>query len=138
MINFWDALNQEVERISPSDLLTVFDRERPYNGQPHTDAGKRGMTKIEGLTLRDLGDCFIRACYDSSGLAPKDYPKTIYGLDWEGIDPIAISQNMSCWVERYMGIFPNIPPLNEEELFKDIPIIEVDLNTGEVKTEKGE
>lgn len=137
MIDFNDALGHAIERLSPSDLLTALDRSRPYNGQPWTDSGIRGKTEVNGLTMRDLRDCYIRGCYDSSGLAPKDYPKTIFGLNWENIDPMAVFQNMSCWIERYMGIFPNIPPLKEnfteEELFKDIPIIEVNLDTGQVK-----
>lgn len=36
------------------------DRERPYNGQPWTDDGKRGETKVEGLTMRDIKDCIIK------------------------------------------------------------------------------
>jgi hypothetical protein len=37
-------------------------RDRPYNGQPHTDTGVRGMTEIRGVTFRDMRDCFIRLC----------------------------------------------------------------------------
>lgn len=46
-------------------------RDRPYNGQVHTDTGIRGATKIEGITFRDLHDAFIRAvCLASHHLNP--------------------------------------------------------------------
>jgi len=78
-----------------------------YNGQPWTDAGERGMQQVSGLTIRDIRDCFVRACYDSD--PSQNYPKSIYDLDWENIDIMAVCQNMVCWIERYMGIFPNLP-----------------------------
>lgn len=37
------------------------DRERPYNGQAHTDEGERGKQLVTGLTMRDLKDCLIKA-----------------------------------------------------------------------------
>ena len=37
------------------------DRKRPYDGQPHTDDGIRGMVEIRGLTMRDIKDCFVKA-----------------------------------------------------------------------------
>lgn len=42
------------------------DRERPYNGQSHTVEGVRGKTFIEGLTIRDVKDCLIKAMLLSS------------------------------------------------------------------------
>lgn len=42
------------------------DRERPYNGQSHTDDGERGKTIVEGLTMRDIRDCLIKAMLISS------------------------------------------------------------------------
>lgn len=32
----------------------------------------------------------------------------VYKLDLSNIDPIAVAQNMSCEIEKMMGIFPNI------------------------------
>ena len=124
------------------------DRERPYNGQPWTDGGSRGKTKVKGLTMRDIKDCFIKAfllsCPDKEYIAADVFLKcwdfsvdpaipTQYLLDkqkegrfvstkvetgnWrpqdvylikEEPDPIAISQNMMCEVEKMMGIYPNI------------------------------
>lgn len=101
----------ELERLAPSSLAGHLDRERPYDGQPHTDEGERGRQEVHGVTMRDVVDCFVRACYDASGLAPKDWPGTIYDLPWETMDPLAISQNLTCWIERYMGIFPNLKGL---------------------------
>lgn len=108
-----EDLNRILDDLLDADYLQTLDRSRPYDGQPHTDLGERGRQEVSGITMRDLRDCFIRACYDSSGLSPENYPRDVYGLPWDEMDPIAISQNLTCWVERYMGIFPNVPSLRE-------------------------
>jgi hypothetical protein len=127
------------------------DRERPYNGQSHTDQGERGKTLVEGLTMRDIQDCLIKAMLESGtsnrylnkdfskcwnwGIDPPtptqflldrqndpDFistkveigtwrPQDVYKLNWDNIDPIAIAQNLTCNIEKMMGIFPNINPL---------------------------
>ena len=95
-------------------------RDRPYKGQPHTDYGERGKTEIKGLTLRDLRDCYVRACClsapgaslsrdeaadgENARLAEND----IYSLPWDEMDPVAVAQNLSCEIEKMMGIYPNI------------------------------
>lgn len=125
------------------------DRERPYNGQLHTDDGLRGKQEVKGLTMRDIKDCLIKAmlmsapsdkyleadeftkCWDFSTEPPTptkylldkqnepDFistkaetgnwrPQDVYKIDFNKIDPIAIAQNMSCEIERMMGIYPNI------------------------------
>lgn len=108
-------------------------RDRPYNGQPHTDTGERGKTEIKGITFRDLRDCFIRAILLSTGaetISGKDMrplyeeackgedavlcENDLYGWDLNQLDPIAVAQNLSCEVERIMGIFPNVPGLKSE------------------------
>ncbi len=109
------------------------DRERPYNGQPHTDHGARGSQEVKGLTMRDIADCFIKGLLSAShGCAEEDvYSKVekgtwryqdVYKIRLEEIDPIAVQQNMNCEIERMMGIFPNLKgcPSTEEvmnELF---------------------
>lgn len=129
------------------------DRERPYNGQPHTDHGERGKAEVKGLTMRDIRDCLIRAmlvsypnkeytefeefkkCWDfSTGEAvATQYLKDnqdkyvsakvelgtwrdqdVYKINWEDIDPLAIANNLTCEIERMMGIFPNVPILTAE------------------------
>lgn len=42
------------------------DRERPYDGQSWTDEGVRGKTLVEGLTMRDVCDCLVKAFLISS------------------------------------------------------------------------
>ena len=97
------------------------DRERPYDGQIHTDYGLRGQTKIKGITFRDLKDCFIKgcllSCYDGN---PELYqrvedgnwlPDDVYKIDFNRVDIIAVAQNMSIEVEKLMGIYPNVPKL---------------------------
>jgi hypothetical protein len=108
-----------------------MQRDRPYNGQPHTITGVRGATEIKGITFRDLRDCFIRAFIISHqhykdgtleelqpnatlrdeakrGSAAALSENDVYSLVG-GIDPIAVAQNLACEIEMLMGIFPNIP-----------------------------
>jgi len=93
-------------------LQTMFP-DRPYDGQPHTCAGERGRTEVRGLTMRDIQDCFIRAAFTASGLPEEAWPKTVYDLPWDLMDPIAVAQVMGCEIEKRMGIYPNVPPLKE-------------------------
>lgn len=131
------------------------DRERPYNGQMHTDEGARGRQIVSGLTMRDLKDCLIRAmlisspskkyleadtflkCWDYSTEPAKptqflldhqnepDFistkveigtwrPQDVYKINWEDIDPLAITKNFTCEVEKMMNIFPNISQLENK------------------------
>lgn len=101
-------------------------RQRAYEGQSHTDHGERGKTQIEGITFRDLRDCFIRACCLSAGGVDDPYGDRLYDealkgeealiaesdirhLPWNEIDVVAVAQNLACEVEKIMDIFPNIP-----------------------------
>lgn len=111
MVDFMTKLADIIEELCPSGYVGVEKRDRPYSGQPHTDLGERGKTEIKGITFRDLHDCFVRACYHSSGLTRDDWPDSLYKLPWDEMDPIAIQQNMSCEVEKLMGIYPNVPEL---------------------------
>ena len=57
-----------------------MSRHRPYDGQPHTDTGKRGATEIRGITFRDLRDCYIRAVLLSAHhLVPHLYEEATKG-----------------------------------------------------------
>ncbi len=101
------------------------DRARPYNGQAHTDEGIRGKQEIHGLTMRDLQDCFVMGCLACCGVdQPELYAKLkdgtwrtsdVWKINSGNLDLMAVAQNMSCEVERMMGIFPNIVrPVKEE------------------------
>uniref|UniRef100_A0A6M3JLN7 Uncharacterized protein n=1 Tax=viral metagenome TaxID=1070528 RepID=A0A6M3JLN7_9ZZZZ len=95
------------------------DRNRPYDGQPHTDDGIRGKTLVEGLTMRDIRDCFIKGFLQASGdeelynLVENDDWLTddIYRVNLNNLDPIAVAQSMACEIEKMMGIYPNVPKL---------------------------
>lgn len=102
-------------------------RDRPYTGQPQTSTGIRGSTEIKGITFRDLHDCFIRGAmlsahhlvphlYDEAtkGVAAVLCENDLYGFNYDELDPMAIWQNMSCEVEKIMGIYPNVPALKGE------------------------
>lgn len=109
--------------------------DRPYSGQPHTIDGIRGSQLINGITMRDIRDAYIRAviishpCYKEGTLnllepnytlnneAKKGPNACICGNDLFTLkgnaDPIAIIQNLTCELEKLMGIFPNIPGYNK-------------------------
>jgi hypothetical protein len=110
-----------------------MQRDRPYNGQPHTCTGTRGATEIRGVTFRDLRDCFVRAVLLSTGaevingvdMRPRHEEakkgeaaalceNDLYGFNLDKLDPVAIVQNLCCEVEKAMGIFPNVPKLTSE------------------------
>lgn len=109
MSQFWDEFHTLMEQLNPSSLAAHLDPTRPYDGQPHTDTGERGRTEVKGLTFRDLRDCFIRACYDASGLPIEGWPGDVYSLPWGDMDILAVAQCLTVNVEKFMGIYPNIP-----------------------------
>lgn len=105
-------------------------RDRPYNGQAHTDTGIRGATEVKGITFRDVRDCFIRAVLQSTGAGVLDgvdmnsrYNEAckgenalldendLYGFNSNLISLGAVQKNLACEIERVMGIYPNIPPI---------------------------
>lgn len=95
-------------------------RDRPYTGQSHTDLGIRGAQEVYGVTMRDIRDCYLRAICLSAGVEnPLLYEEAEKGengcicendiFDLHGsIDPISVQQNLTCEIEKLMGIFPNI------------------------------
>ena len=107
------------------------ERDRPYNGKSWTDNGIRGKQEVKGLTMRDISDCLIKAMLISSGdddlnnrvfeisddldigkntsYASKGTwrKQDVYKIYFSNVDPIAIAQNLTCFIEHYMGIFPN-------------------------------
>lgn len=152
--NFNEILNFELwSTHSSSDYRN--DRERPYNGQAHTDYGERGKQLVVGLTMRDIKDCLVMAildsirsdktidekemerCWDFSTTPPtpkqylldrideSDYisekvelgtwrPQDLDRVDASKVNLEAIGQNLTCHIEKMMGIFPNIPKKADE------------------------
>ena len=99
---------EAIEDIECIGLKDVLDRNRPYNSQPWTNDGERGQAMVQGLTMRDIRDCLILAFYSSAPVAETP-PKPVEDLPLAEMSLEAISQNLGCWLERYMGIFPNVP-----------------------------
>ena len=99
---------EAIEDIECIGVKDVLDRNRSYNGQPWTSDGERGQTMVQGLTMRDIRDCLILAFYSSAPLAETP-PESLENLPLSEMSLEAISQNLVCWLERYMGIFPNLP-----------------------------
>jgi hypothetical protein len=125
--DFFDALERKLASVNGE--YSSNSRYRPYDGQPWTDLGVRGSTEITGITFRDLTDCICAAFLICSGqpalqeLVPDIASPEIggwnrgdvYSVDTGNIDPIALSQTVSCLVEKYMGIFPNVDKLSFPE-----------------------
>ena len=40
-------------------------------------------------------------------------PQMVYKLNWDNIDPMAICKNLTCEIEKMMGIYPNTIKLEE-------------------------
>ena len=113
---------EDAMRTAQGSTSITMDRNRPYDGQPHTDTGIRGRQEVCGITMRDVADCLVRAmvsCTDPQSDVGKDLRRkmkegsliwdNIYEADLGAMDPIAISQNLTCEIEIMMGIFPNLP-----------------------------
>lgn len=115
------------------------DRNRPYNGQPHTIEGIRGSHIVVGLTDRDICDCaalalMIAAPGNSDHYAmadkwtndmtqPAEWSwEDLYSLDLTYMDPVAFLQNLSCHLEMYQGIFPNLAKGLSDTLFNNSDI----------------
>lgn len=93
------------------------DRDRPYDGQPWTSAGFRGFTEVQGLSMRDVRDCLDYAIVDC--IIPGE-------TTFADIDPAALGQNLCCWIEKMMGIYPNAPPIeNMEEFLSNLPTVKL-------------
>lgn len=93
-----------------------IDPHRPYDGQPHTDQGKRGETVVAGLTYRDVCDCFVIGWLSASSIGQKLLESRevsyndVFQCD-DDVDPLAVMQNMACEMEKRQGIYPNVPAL---------------------------
>lgn len=120
------------------------DRGRPYNGQPHTTHGVRGETEVRGLTMRDISDCIVQGILAASTkeeLQEKvveihdDMKGTEYASKntWryqdvyevpDDTDPLAMVKCAMCFIEHYMGIFPNVDRSATKEVLKQLGLEE--------------
>ena len=119
MEGFIKTLTDAMDELGGND--DDMSRGREYTGQPHTCLGRRGAEEIKGVTFRDLRDAYIRAVFLSAhhqkphlyeeadkGVDGMLSENDLYNLDWNDLDPMAIQQNLSCEIEKLMGIYPNI------------------------------
>ncbi len=87
------------------------DRDRPYNGQSWTAEGERGKTLVEGLTMRDIRDCYVKGYLLACGGMDSVEAGTWRTMDMfkpsDEPDPLAVILNTLCEVEKMMGIWPN-------------------------------
>lgn len=122
---------QNLEEIIVGLNDNTTDKDRPFTGQPHTVQGERGKTEIIGIRFRDLADCVCKAFIDVAVLDLKDKTlqeelqqraedgtlnyNDLYKLDLSKMDPVALIQNISCRVEKEMGIYPNVQRLESDD-----------------------
>jgi hypothetical protein len=99
---------EAIEDLKSIGLADILDRNRPYNGQRWTDDGARGKQEVKGITMRDIRDCLILAFYDARPPECNPPPKEVEDLPLNEMSLESISQHLTCWIERYMGIYPNI------------------------------
>ncbi len=89
MSDFNTEMNFALKEIQGSTGFSL-DRNRDYDGQPHTDSGTRGKTEVKGLTMRDVSDCIVLAFLDSAGFMGLEIKNPIhddiYKIDLEKID----------------------------------------------------
>ena len=116
--NLFEALEEMFAE--GNDYLTAQRRDRPYDGQSHTDAGERGRQEVSGVTMRDIRDAFVIGAFQASGFFFEEegrskYEGTIYDLPWDELDPGAVMNNAICEIENRMGIWPNLPGVEPRE-----------------------
>lgn len=83
-----------------AEAAFMSGRARPYVGQEHTGNGKRGKTEVRGVTFRDISDAITTELHRFRGRDPDGR--------W---DDDALAQNVSVLIEKMMGIYPNVRPL---------------------------
>lgn len=112
---FAKNLENAFDNCSGSSAYSM-ERDRPYDGQAHTSDGLRGAVKVEGLTFRDIKDCMIRGFLDAAGVQRENpVENDVYCKEMDDIDPLAAINNMSCHIEKMMGIYPNVPKVSGDE-----------------------
>ncbi len=102
------------------------DPNRPFDGQSHTDDGERGKTEIKGVRFRDLCDCVVKALVYAASFTSENEKELrqkvkdnticcqdLYELELSKMSLAALIQNISCEVEKFMGIFPNVRERSE-------------------------
>jgi hypothetical protein len=111
-----DGFNKELKwafsEVQGSGAYSL-DRDRPYDGQSHTDGGERGRQEVRGITMRDVCDCIVLAFLSCAGMERENPIRDdLYSIpDLNKLDPGAVIQNTTCNIEKMMGIYPNVPEL---------------------------
>jgi len=103
-------LNKAIDDCLGSSAYSL-ERDRPYDGQVHTNNGERGRAIVNGITMRDIKDCFVLGLLEATGEPLKENPveNDVYSVDWDDIDYMAVVSNALCRIEKLMGNYPNIP-----------------------------
>lgn len=94
----------EAELLRQAQLEQLGMGDKPFEAQPHTFLGVRGLTMVS-LSVRDLYK-IARACIERMGDRP---------------DIDAVCQNICVDIEKKMGIFPNVPKLENVPVEKRMP-----------------
>jgi len=92
--------------------------------------------------MRDMADCIVQGFLSASGdpdLQKKVFEKDkefigteyaskgnwriqdVFKIDLSTIDPLAVIQNTMCFVEHYMGVYPNVGNIESvDEFLKEL------------------
>ena len=121
----------EENKLNP-DLSNLGDiiNEVAHSPQPHTILGIRGQQEMK-LKEIQIAECFLRGMLDggtywnltadgelTNNLPPEKLEyhhliDIIYKVEWlKDFDPVAIVQCAGVHLEKVLGIYPNVPPLN--------------------------
>ncbi|PLS86208.1 MAG: hypothetical protein CYG60_08515, partial [Actinobacteria bacterium] len=101
-----EAIADWIANDPTDDFLEALVPDRPYKTDSYSN-GPRDQQEVKGVTMRDVRDAFIIGAFEASTLRPEGYPKSIYGLPWNDMDPGAVFRNALCRLEERMGIYPN-------------------------------
>ena len=82
-------------------------------------ASTRCSMELRGVSISDLCDCYILACYEASKIEPKNYPHSISDINFGDVDPHLLLQYLVRNIERLMGVYPSVSPKTETGIAKD-------------------
>ena len=99
-----DCLIKAMSMSAPSDAYLeadVFVKCWDWSTEP--------ATPTQYLLDRQNEPDFVSTKAETGNWRPQD----VYKINWDKVDPLAVAQNLSCEIERMMGIFPNIFAISE-------------------------
>jgi hypothetical protein len=102
---------QEVKGLTMRDIKDCLIKAMLISSKPPQEYWDRFSEFFNNPELlKEEQDKFVHTKVELGTWRPQD----VYKIDWNNIDPIAITQNLTVEIEKMMGIFPNIPKSKDE------------------------